>query len=91
MRKIDLNTHGIALVIHEGRGAIVSDLHEETESDSRRAAIDTLEAIILGHALSNVNVESDSYIKGVEIAVKAILSDFVDKPKRTRRRRKKKR
>jgi antitoxin component YwqK of YwqJK toxin-antitoxin module len=72
-------------------GTIESDLHQETttknglaydfdegEQESVNAyesAIHAIEALILAHACSGVNVESLAYIEGIETAVDAAANN----------------
>lgn len=56
---------------YEG-GAIESDLHEPDESSEMKAALDTLEALVLAHAVAGVDVASPAYVEGVETVIDAI-------------------
>ena len=84
-RKIQLPCYGITLTLvrendveKPGSGSIVSDLHttETTANRQYNAAIDGLESLILAHACAGVEVESPSYVEGVETAVEAITNRF---------------
>jgi hypothetical protein len=67
----------------DGGGAISSDLHEEqdenveggseedTAHEKYEGAIDGIEAMILGHAVAGVDIETPAYIEGIEAAVQA--------------------
>lgn len=56
---------------YEG-GTIESELHEPDESSEMKAALDTLEALVLAHAVAGVDVASPAYVEGVETAIDAI-------------------
>ncbi|WP_054287316.1 hypothetical protein [Gulbenkiania mobilis] len=52
--------------------SITSDLHDAEESSEQKAALDAIEAMILGHAMAGINVQESAYLAGIEAAVTAI-------------------
>jgi hypothetical protein len=60
---------------YEG-GAIESELHEPDESSEMKAALDTLEALVLAHAVAGVDVASPAYVEGVETVVDTITNQY---------------
>ncbi len=76
MRHIKLPCYAIVLKIDDenpGSSSISSDLQDNTKFN---AAMDGIEAMILGHACAGINVESPVYIEGVETAVQACDNHF---------------
>ncbi len=56
--------------------SITSDLHDAEESSERKAALDAIESMILGHAMAGINVQAPTYLVGIETAVTAILEHY---------------
>jgi hypothetical protein len=85
-RTIRLPCYGITVMLvrengadKPGSGAITSDLHAGQSAADRQynAAIDGLEALILAHACSGIDVESPAYVEGIETAVEAIANHVI--------------
>ena len=85
--KIELGIHGIVVESDTDKlekGSIVtisSDLHGDPEEgvDSLfDAAIDGLEALILAHACSGIDITTDDYKQGIKTALDAISDQYGD-------------
>ena len=86
MRTIHLPCFGITIRLDRknttktpGAGTIASDLKTPGKNAANRqynAAVDGLESLILAHACAGVDVESPTYVEGVETAVEAIANHF---------------
>ena len=79
---IKLPCHEITIYISDGKGDIQSDLKGDPwarciENESYMAAIDGITSIILAHAIAGVDVESPTYIEGIETAVETILETLL--------------
>jgi hypothetical protein len=52
-------------------------LHEEGEENkSYNAGVDAIEAMVLAHAMAEVDVQSPGYIEGLETAITAISNNL---------------
>lgn len=58
---------------HEG-GTVESALHEPGELPELKAAIDTLEALVLARAVAGIDVASAAYAEGLDTVIDAIGS-----------------
>ena len=90
MKTIHLPCYGIAVSLNDdgGGGSISSKLHEPThDEDGNRfpdqsginkfnGYMDALESIILGHAVSGIDIQDPKYIEGIETAVQAIGNEL---------------
>lgn len=66
---------GIVVRVKDGSGTIESDLKKDTEDDPElNAALDCIEAFILGHACSGIKIDSPAYIETVESVVETIFN-----------------
>ena len=54
-------------------GMVASTWHDPDDSSETKAAIDTLEALVLAHAAAGVDVTSNAYQEGVETVLLAIV------------------
>ena len=73
-RTITLPCFNIQIRINNKGGSISSDLHDDNEEKEYKAAVDTLESLVLSHACSGVDIESFAYLEGVETTVDAVLN-----------------
>jgi len=81
MTTIELPCFGIKVIVDDdGGGSINSDLHERNEDIGTVAGIDeglyncmidSIESLILAHAVAGVDISSPAYIDGIETAVEA--------------------
>jgi hypothetical protein len=81
MKEVKLPVCGIVITLTEdGGGSITSDLHEglpEGEDEKLYdAAVDGIEATILGHAIAGVDVETPAYLEGIESALDGAANNF---------------
>jgi hypothetical protein len=69
----DVDANGV----YDG-GELHSSLHDgEMEGDEEiRAAVDAIEALVLGHAVAGVNVVSPAYLEGLESAVQGLFNNL---------------
>ena len=62
-----------------GGGEISSNLHEDMEdfyeASVYNAVMDGIEALILGHAMAGVDVESPAYLEGIESAIEGAANN----------------
>lgn len=86
-KTINLSCFNIKIRINNGTGTISSDLHEklsdgcmdgeeEKQVEKYNTCINTLESLVLSHAIAGVDVESFAYLEGVETSVGAILNNL---------------
>ena len=85
-RTIRLPCYGITIRLEgenterrPGYGTITSDLKEageDAEGMRFNAAIDGLESLILAHGCAGIDVESPTYVEGIETAVEAISNNL---------------
>ena len=86
-KHVALPVYGIEITFNpknKGGGVISSDLHSHLvdAGDSEQmqaqceAAADALESLILAHAVSGLDIASDSYVNGVKTAVEAIANNL---------------
>lgn len=70
--------HTITVTIpDDGPASISSNLKDGEASDPEEvprfdAAIDGIEALILGHAVAGIDVSSEAYIEGIDAAIGAV-------------------
>jgi|TARA_R110000851_G_scaffold63075_2_gene144383 hypothetical protein len=86
MKTINLPIYDIVVTITEdgGGAAITSNLKEKAEGDSTEkqsinnfnAAMDGIESIVMAHASTGIDIESDSYLEGIEAAVEGCSNNF---------------
>ena len=78
MKQINLPIFNISIVIYkDGFGEIVlTDLSNDVDDIEMKAALETVESMILAHACSGVNVMSPRYLEGVETAVDRVLNTY---------------
>jgi hypothetical protein len=59
----------------DGTGTVMSDLFRDPRYMSNpkwQAAVDAIENTVLAHALSGINVSSPFYVKGLDLAFRAV-------------------
>ena len=75
MKEINLNVFGIIVSLTgDGGGAITSTLKEDfdtVEGVAWNCAMDAIESMVLAHAVAGVDIESPSYLEGIETAVQS--------------------
>ena len=83
MKMITLPVFNILITLTEDGlgGSITSDLKEEASDNNEggelyNAAIDGIESMILGHAISGIDIESPKYLEGIEAAVGGCANNF---------------
>lgn len=54
------------------RAGTISTMLQDPEAEESDPAIDAIESLILAHACAGVDVESDSYVEGINTALEAI-------------------
>lgn len=89
MSKIELPCYGMVIELEEPDpecpgtylgGAVTSDLGIEDDGTQYSAAMDTIESLVLAHAMAGVDVTTAPYIEGIETAVEAVLNNLSDVP-----------
>ena len=76
---INLPAFGIKIKLtgpEQSCGSITSDLHEKGESPELKAAIDSIEGLILAHACTGMDVKSPSYLCGIETVVLKVMNQY---------------
>ena len=81
MKTIKLPVFGIIVdLTGDGGGSISSTdlktVHNDEEDELYNAAMDGIESMILAHVLAGVDIESPSYLEGIETAVNACANNF---------------
>lgn len=80
MKTYNLPIHNIRIhVSDDGSGSIFSDLASPLVlrgEEEMCAALNTLESVILAHACAGIDVSSQAYIKGIEVAVDAVFKHY---------------
>jgi hypothetical protein len=73
------------IVTNEGSGRVSFEWKHPSDrgrGGSRlRAAIDTLESLILAHATAGIRIDSPQYVEGVNTTIEAIFNEY-DRPER---------
>lgn len=70
---IRLPCFGIVVELDGDGGTIHSHLHSIDDTIEDTARIDTIEAMILAHAVAGVIISSFAYIEGIEVAVEGVF------------------
>ena len=80
MKTIELPCFGIVIHIQGADGAMTSELKDDNpegeDNTLYHAALDGIESMILAHAIAGIDVESPSYIEGIETAVEAAANNL---------------
>lgn len=68
----------IKVVVKNGSGRITSMGLKDNDNPSSEynTAIDGIESLILAHACAGVDVSAPTYVKGIEVAVEAIVNNL---------------
>lgn len=68
----------IKVVVKNGSGRITSMglKDNDNRSSEYNTAIDGIESLILAHACAGVDVSAPPYVKGIEVAVEAIVNNL---------------
>lgn len=77
MNKIVTNCHGIVVTPGEV-WAIRSDLTCKDDTEAFRAAMHTIEALVLAHAAAGIDISNPAYLEGVETVVDALANNLGD-------------
>jgi len=79
-RTIEIPNTGIIVAVDSvlKAGTITSNLHsgDTPEYEEYNAAIDGLEALVLAHACSGIDVSAPAYVEGIITAIDAINNNF---------------
>ncbi|MDO8302263.1 MAG: hypothetical protein Q7T18_03385 [Sedimentisphaerales bacterium] len=85
MKTIKLPIHNIVITLTENdldkpklyaAGTITSNIKDNNKPSRFSAAVDTLESVILGHAVAGLNVEASEYLEGLISALDKIVNEF---------------
>jgi hypothetical protein len=63
-------------VTPNGTGSITSNMKDDHDAEEYNAAVDGLEALILGHACAGIDICSPAYITGIRSAWEALVNHF---------------
>lgn len=79
-REYNLPCYGITVRISEDcfgniESTIGESLREDSLDEVGQAAADAVEAMILAHACAGVDIESQSYVQGIESAMESIANN----------------
>jgi hypothetical protein len=78
---LNLDGHHVHIVVDDdtGSGTITSDLSKGAPANSAWAiAIDTLESLMLAHAVAHCDPDAPEYLAGLETALEAIANQHGD-------------
>ena len=81
MKEIIIDQDGIFIKVEleDGGGTIFSDLHDPDSKDTPEdnqyeAMVDTIESMVLAHAVSGVDIQSKEYLEGLKTTLDAIAN-----------------